>query len=744
MKEMSAIFKKGSLSILALAILVGSGCASAPKPAQIDKGAPKMTDLSIWESGDYLLTRIRSEKPIESSAFILPKPLRLTLEMNRMNIEKFTDPINLKTPLVSAARLDLFEATAATRLEFDLKREARYLIRSERPDEILLIVSPMGGPDPADYELEIKETELPFESLHGAAGPAEKDLSRAERERRRFTSDVTTKIVDVKYHQIGAMGRVIIETNKLKPEFRIIRRARRKRLTIDLPDALIERANEKKIDINRADSNIDNITAFQFTIGRRPTVKVVTQLEQMELYRAYAKDEAIYLDIGDEAALALASEAPTDDQIELRADEISAEERDYTGIPVSLDFQKADIQSILRILADVSRVNIITSESVGGTVTMKLRNVPWDQALDVILKNNGLDMVRQGGIIRVATVAEIQKEKEATERLLLADRKISPLVTQVVAINFEQAESVKNNLLTLKSERGTVDVNARTNSLIIKDTRARITEMIRLIEKLDKQEPQVQIESRIVEVATSNTNQLGIQWGGELAAQTSAIFPSTIGVSGGVRPGGPNQPFGGTIVDTASSIAATGGIGVTLGHVGGSALLDARLLAMESTGTLKIISKPKITTLNNQKALIESGRDVPYQSAADGGGTKTEFKKATLKLEVTPHITPNRLVRMRISAAKDEADFSTGGTNSPPSIVTKRADTEVIARDGDTVVLGGLFKNTENLGYSKVPFLANVPIIGWLFKGRTQKAESEELLIFITPKILAEDILLGE
>ncbi|MBF0170326.1 MAG: type IV pilus secretin PilQ, partial [Nitrospinae bacterium] len=315
-----------------------------------------------------------------------------------------------------------------------------------------------------------------------------------------------------------------------------------------------------------------------------------------------------------------------------------------------------------------------------------------------------------------------------------AEVKIAPLVTHVVDVNYELASAMKGNLESIKSERGSVDINERTNTLIVKDTREKIAEMLKLIERLDKREPQVLIESRIVEVSHQATRELGVQWGGFSSQTTGGIFPHTIGVTGGINPGGPNSPQGGTAVNTAGTNVPMAGIGITLGHINGTALLDAKLLAMEDAGDGRIVSMPKITTMNNKKALIESGREVPY-STTSADGTKTEFKKAVLSLEVTPHVTPNDLVRLEISAKKDAADFANTTTAGPP-ILTKRAQTEVLVANGDTAVLGGLFSNTDQDNTRKVPGLGDIPLLGWMFKGTTGIKNSEELLIFITPKVL--------
>lgn len=705
-----------------------------------------ITELSAFRSNDYVVVTLEADNPLTYSAFKLEEPRRIVVDINKVEFGDYLDPIKLDDELVEFITPLTFKTTGGSRVEIQLKDEAQFLVNSRDSNRFTVVISALDGKSPSLYEpLIVEEKGLGFDSLAATAAGGGKEESQGTEEEliiEKYKNQ--TILTNITFQQIGKVGRVIVTTDRDNPKFKLIKRNNIKRYSIDFPNSVITKSQEKLINVNLENSNVENVIAFQHTTGRRPIAKVLINIEKIELYHLYSKDNKVYFDIGEEAALALASEVPNDEFLKTDDTPLIDDEQNFEGIPISLDFQRAEIQNILRILADVSGVNIITSESVRGTVTMKLNNVPWDQALDVILRNNGLDMIRNGGIIRVATREEVQKEKEATERLLETDKKISPLVTQVITVNFEAAESMKENLQTLKSARGSVDVNTRTNSLIIKDTRARIVEMIKLINKLDQEEKQVQIESRIVEITRDNDKGIGVQWGGAYTQRVDSAFPHTVGLFGGISSGGPNQGLGGLGIDTSSSlsIAPTGSLGLTLGHINGTALLDAKILAMEKRGEGKTISKPKITTLNNQSAVIESGSEVPYQTVSSEG-TRTQFKKATLRLEVLPHITPNGLVRMSITATKDEPDFSQV-TNAGPPIKTKNAQTEVIVKDGDTVVLGGLFTNKKTLAISRVPYLSDIPILGLLFKGRTTRVEINELLIFITPKVLGRSLSEGD
>jgi type IV pilus assembly protein PilQ len=742
--------------LLALAVATTSACATGAGGAATEAGTAPAADATTEAPASTVVTRLSAEAgdesvvvtleasgPISYTAFELDDPKRIIIDMTGVDLSDYVSTIPVDHALAAAVRPYYFAASNDSRVEIDLNEDVAFTIDDTADDRLVVTVRPDGS---AMADVEPMAAAEPMSDVEpmAAAEPmaAVEPMSDGDgMDSAAITElivdqgavDGPTRIVGVGFEQKGGMARIVIDTTATEPAFELLARKKFNRLTVDLPGALIAPEDERVISVTLDESSVKNVAAFQFRKGNKPLAKVVVNLEEMQLYNIYRKGSRVVLDIGDEAILALASEAPQEERI---VDEgpIGTATENFTGAPISLDFQRADIHNILRILADVSGFNIITSDSVKGTVTMKLKNVPWDQALDVILRNNGLDKIQEGNIIRVATREEIQKENEAQERMLEAEKKISPLFTQVIEVNYESAESMKSNLESIKSERGSVDINARTNTLIVKDTQNKIAEMVKLIEKLDKRESQVLIESRIVEVTHSKTRELGVQWGGFNSSVTGNVFPNTIGVTGGIAPGGPNAPQGGMAVNTAGASIPTAAIGITLGHINGAALLDAKLMAMEDAGDGRIVSMPKITTMNNKKAVIESGQEVPYQTTSSDG-TKTEFKKATLRLEVVPHVTPNDFVRLEIAAHKDEADFA-NTTNAGPPIRTKRAETEVLVADGDTAVLGGLFSNTDQDAFRKVPGLGDVPLLGWLFKGNTAIRNSEELLIFITPKVL--------
>lgn len=429
-----------------------------------------------------------------------------------------------------------------------------------------------------------------------------------------------------------------------------------------------------------------------------------------------------------------------------------AKSKEYTGQKISLDFQNADIKNILRLLAEVSELNIITTPKVSGTVTMRLMNVPWDQALDIVLKNNNLGMEREGNIIRVATRDQIAAQMDARlavrEKLIAeknAKKKAEPLITETVRISYAEIDKLSSILEGVKSERGKISIDERTFTIILVDVKDNLKKMKDLIQTLDTPTEQVTIEARIVEVSRNYSKDLGIQWGGSIGATTDRNFPNTIAATGG----GATTPSGAGnyVVDlpAATGAGAGGAIGLMLGNISGTQFLDIQLSAMESAGKGKIISNPRVTTKDNVTASISSGTQIPYQTVSQDG-TQTQLIDAFITLTVTPHITPDGYISMKIKASKDEPSSSVQAADGTPGIDKRSVNTEVLVKDGDTTVLGGLFETTESENYAGVPWLADIPVLGWLFKRTSIKkpGSEKELLIFITPNIMKRHIAQGE
>ncbi|MCZ6726626.1 MAG: type IV pilus secretin PilQ [Acidobacteria bacterium] len=405
-------------------------------------------------------------------------------------------------------------------------------------------------------------------------------------------------------------------------------------------------------------------------------------------------------------------------------------EKIYRGEPITLHLKDADIRDLLRSFSEISGLNFVIQPGVSGTVTVELTDVPWDQALDLILKTNDLGYQLEGNILRIAPLAKLRDEAEAEQRLRQAQAQAVPLTTIIKRVSYAGAQEVAQVLQSgsnsILSRRGSVVVDTRTNTLIIKELPNFIDTVIAIIETLDIPEPQVMIEARIIETTKRFSRTLGINWG--FGGISSAATGNTTGLVF------PNQ---GTI-DGAVNLtqAGSGTLGITLGNVLNTFQLDIALQAAESEGLINILSAPRITTLNNKPASIQSGLQIPIQTVSNNT-VSVQFVNATLKLDVTPHVTAEGTVMMEISIQKREpllAFAVVGAANAP--ISTKDASTSVIVRDGGTTVIGGIYEVSSDEGQDRVPGLSRIPFLKHLFKNNRQSEENEELLIFITPRIV--------
>jgi len=424
----------------------------------------------------------------------------------------------------------------------------------------------------------------------------------------------------------------------------------------------------------------------------------------------------------------------------------------YKGKKINLTIQDADIQQVLTFLAKQGGVNIVAGDEVKGNVTFHLENIPWDLALDMILKSKGFDSVKEGQgsstVYRVALAETINKEIEMEFEKKKKLRELRQLVVRLIPINYATALALSEQVKKILSERGSIAVDERTNTLIVKDTEDYIVAAEDLVRRLDTQTPQVLIEARIVEASTNFVRDVGVQWGGNFAMspvfgnETGLAFPSILGISGGASGTSPvldglftNNPGFAVNLPAPAGEGAGGALGLTLGTLSGSANLSLRLSAQEEEGNVKIISSPRISTLDNKKAVIKQGVSIPI-SVVSAQGVNTQFFNADLSMEVTPHVTQDGNIALSINISKNEPNFGQTGANGNPTIQKKEANTELLLRDGDTTVIGGIYTRNYGQSYSKVPLLGDIPILGWLFKTKSESDQRSELLIFITPRII--------
>ena len=415
--------------------------------------------------------------------------------------------------------------------------------------------------------------------------------------------------------------------------------------------------------------------------------------------------------------------------------------RAYTGNPVSLDFQGADLRAVLRMFSEISGLNIVIDPTVQGSVDVMLRDVPWDQALDLILRSNKLGYLVDGTIVRIAPLNVLADEEGLRRKLSDEQALAGDLVVLTRTLSYARAEELQN-LLTRSalSQRGTVQIDPRTNTLIITDLADRLNTATDLINMLDKAQPQVEIEARIVQTNRSFARELGVQWGFSgrvepaLGNTTNLAFPNSGSLNGRVGPvqGPTGQP---TAVNLGVG-AATSAIGLALGSVNGAFNLDVALSALEQSGNGRILSTPRVSTLNNVEAEVTQGVQIPLQTIANNTVTVT-FKDAALTLRVTPQITASNTVIMKITLENATPDFSrAAGPAAIPPIDTQRAITTLLVNDGQTTVIGGIYTSNQQNLTNRTPGLGQIPLLNWLFKRDRVSDDSRELLIFITPRII--------
>lgn len=424
----------------------------------------------------------------------------------------------------------------------------------------------------------------------------------------------------------------------------------------------------------------------------------------------------------------------------------------FTGERLSLNFQDIEVRAVLQLLADFTGLNLVTSDTVGGRITLRLKNVPWDQALDIILKSKGLTKRQIDNVIMVAPTEEVaareQLELESQQKI----EELAPLRSDFIQVNYAKAEDLAALLKAeenrLMSDRGNVTVDVRTNTLLVQDTVAKLEDIRRLLQRLDIPVRQVLIESRIVIANNDFAKDLGVRFGanfdgsfGDNFTLTAGALPGHIDNTFGIAPGieinsdGENQE--GLMVNLPVT-APSGGLNFLVGKVG-TYLLQLELTAMQTEGRGELVSSPRVITSDQTQATIKQGVEIPYQEATSSGATKIAFKEALLKLDVTPHITPDDRVRMDLVINKDNPDFSRAVLGVPP-IDTREIETTVLVDNGETVVLGGVFERNKTNNTEKVPFFGDIPYAGVLFRRNERIDNNNELLIFVTPKILKETL----
>ncbi len=728
-------------------LVVFAGCASlSTKPADTDERLKTITEIEMETVSDAEQVVIRSTGELEYSAVKQRDPLGVILYFPETRLSDMERELAFDGELVRAVRATPSADNENVRVEIDLDADFDYEVdKSESSLRVLMKKSESA----ARSQPRASVREMPRAEADPGDTPRQ-----AERPEGRTAS---IQQIDFSSEDDGKSS-IIIGTNY--PVDYEIRRLAERRLQVRLFDVVLpEHRKHRPLITTRFDSAVDRVTPVQ-TPGLKDTVDFIIELREQVPYRAdrdnnrltlhfdrstvaprpfAAADLPSWKEVLQESIAQLTPEdlpvspelTPVTEDTALRSlYDAYFGEPEYTGEKVALDFHETNIKNVFRILQPISGKNYAIDPDVEGTVSISMeRPVPWDQVLDLILTMNGLGKIEQGDIIRIARLQTMREEEQARqERVRDLQRKqedqraLEPLVTEYIPISYAnaQAEILPHIRDIITADRGKVSVDARNNQIIITDVRGNIQKAREIISHIDKVTPQVIIEARIVEVSTDFSREIGTNWSARRADASSAL--------------GGDYGFN---VAMNHPVPATSGVSFNFERLRlpGETVLNAQLNAMEEQGEGKIVSSPKIVTMDNKTALITQGFEYPYRVRGEAGADPTtEFKDIDLRLEVTPQVTPDDRISMQLHITKDDIDriLPTG----EPSLTTNEARTELLVDDGSTIVIGGIRKEQESFTEEGFPILQHIPILGWMFKSRTTAHEKRELLIFLTPRIV--------
>lgn len=687
------MFKKLNVCVGVIAIGLWSSLA----------GAVTLEDVSFTSlPGEGLEVTMKFDgAPPEPKGYTIERPARIAVDLSDT-----TSGLNQRSiPLGSgnAQSLTVVETKDRTRLIFNLVELVPH--ETVRNNNSLVMTIGGGGSAPVASSRPAQPQSAPVASTSSSNALADVDFRRGK----------------------DGEGRVIVDLGSTKAAVNLTELGGRIRLT--MPDLEVPANLRRRLDVSDFATPVTRIDTFvedgNAVIEIRP--------EGEYDYIAYQSGREFTVSV----------EELSQEEAEIRREE----KFPYTGEKLSLNFQDIEVRSVLQLIADFTGLNLVASDTVGGSITLRLQNVPWDQALDLILKTKGLDKRQIGNVLLVAPADEIA----AREKLELETSKqiaeLAPVRLDIIQVNYAKAEDVVALIQAdeeLISSRGFVSSDKRTNTITIRETAGKLEEIRRLVTTWDVPVRQVSIEARIVRAQTSVAEDIGVRWGGA-AYNVDGDDVVTIGGSLGTLQEARDAAGGGS-----NTISFPGALGVNLGVSGEGAssfaigwgsddfLVDLELSALESDGRAEVVSQPRVVTADRQTASIKSGVEIPYQQAASSGATNIAFKEAVLSLEVTPQITPDDKIIMDLVVNQDSRGEVTAGV---PSINTNEVMTQVLVANGETVVLGGIFQSEVTTQTTKTPFLGDIPYLGRLFKRTEHINERSELLIFITPKIIKNDLI---
>jgi type IV pilus assembly protein PilQ len=675
------------------------------------QGSVRLTAVEVQPmQGQTLQIRLRTDGVApQPLTFTIDRPARLSVDLPGVVLALENRRIDVGTGGVDT--IVAAEASGRTRVVFNLDSLVPYAAHADGDSVVVTI----GG------------------TATAAAAPATYAAAPSSGPR-----SITG--VDFRRSPDGA-GRVVVQLSD--PATPASLRQEGNRVIVDFTGVQLGEENMKRYDVVDFATPVTMVDAARVGDNARIVVTATGDFEQL----AYQTDNQYVVEVKPRAK---ASAATMDEKV-------------YTGERLTLNFQDIDVRPVLQLLADTSGQNIVVSDSVKGRVTLRLQNVPWDQALDIVLRTKGLDMRRKGNVILVAPQAELAAQEKAELAAQKDIQDLAPLRTEFLQVNYAKASEIARLVKSsgggsLLSSRGNVSVDERTNTMLVQDTAEQLTAIRSVVSTLDIPVRQVLIESRIVIVSDDFSRELGVRFGftrvsddvrdlmaiSGSAQSTDVMMGSALDNIANNTPNAPfpvSIPFGNFDRYNVNMPVANPAGRIALSILDfDDYLIDLELSAAQNEGRGEIKSTPRVITANGREAIIEQGVEIPYQESASSGATTTQFKKAVLSLKVTPQITPDDRVILDLTVTKDSVGqlvpSATGGF--VPSIDTRNIQTQVLVKDGQTVVLGGIMETERRDSVRKVPLLGDVPVLGNLFKSKTKTNNRDELLIFVTPKILRE------
>ena len=684
--------------------------------------APKLESVDVQPlPAQQLQVTMRLSGPAPKPlSFTIDNPARISFDLPNTELALPSRRIDVHT-----AGLDSIlaaEAKDRARLVLNLDKLVPYDTRVDGNNIIVTLgaVNPAGGTGSAGSTAGVAPTRLGASSdSYGARELRSIDFRRGADGSGRIVVKLSDPHIHINLHQVGAQ------------------------IVVEFTDAAVPAPLVRRYDATDFGTPVSGFDVTRVGAGARISINANGDYEQL----AYQSDDQYVVEVQPKRKAAVAQD----------------EKPQYTGERLTLNFQEIETRAVLQLLAEASGQNIVVSDSVNGNVTLRLQNVPWDQALDIVLRTKGLDKRKQDNVIIVAP----QEELAAREKADLAAKKdiqeLAPLRADYLQVNYakaaEMAALIKSQTGSLLSARGSVAVDERTNTLLVQDTADRLSDIRRLVATLDIPVRQVLIESRLVIVNNDFERDLGARVGlttvnsngqGVVTTSGTAAATDTITSSASNNAATTGNPFpvtypAGTAAPTRYNVnlpVANPAGSIALGILGSNYLVDLELSAAQAETRAAVVSSPRVITANQKEAVIEQGTEIPYQQSASSGATTIAFKKAVLSLKVTPQITPDNRIILDLDVKKDTVGtivVTSGGVNVP-AIDTQEITTQVLVNDGQTVVLGGILQTTSRDASTKVPFLGDVPVLGNLFKTTTKIDDKDELLIFVTPKIIREGV----